>query len=140
MATISLMAVLMTGLLSDSTVAKPNSLGLLKVFREMPDKTLQLLARYPSMGMGLTGASDRRIDLVAQDTDGPFKVRFEQEDPAQPAWILVDPTRTTGVLWWRRSLRVVLRPDELSAAQTGVGSLSSPVAEFLKTVADRTSP
>jgi hypothetical protein len=110
----------------------------LKTLDALPDLTRQLEARHPSMGMGLTGPDDLRLGRFVREVRVPFKLASHVVGTTAASYILVDPTRRSGFLWWRRATVVVARAEELQAARAGQAPLSPEVVSFLSKVAPGT--
>jgi hypothetical protein len=110
----------------------------LKAFDALPDRTMTLLARFPSMGMDLTGPRDSRIGLLAHEFDAPFKLSLRFSGRPSPTFVLVDPKRRTGFLWWKRVKTVVVGAEEIQAARSGLVPLSPDVVSFLDVSAPAT--
>jgi hypothetical protein len=100
----------------------------------LPDLTAKMHAQSPSTGMNLSGPYDIRIGRFARDVAAPFKLAMAEFGRTAPSWILVDPTRRSGVLWLRRITVVVVPARDLQAARDGKSSLPGDALSFLNRI------
>ncbi len=127
-------------LLAVAAAAAPIMNDPLKTLDALPDLTQNLLAKYPSMGMGLAGPDDMRLGRFARETGTPFKLASNVAGATAPSYILVDPTRLSGFLWRRSFTVVAVDAAQIQGARAGKSPLSPDVVAFLKSVQWGTGP
>lgn len=99
----------------------------LKLIDSLPNRMSEMLALSPSMGMGFTGLSDSRIDLIAIKENSAFKLM----DHVGKRVILVNPKKQTGFLWWRHAKRAAVSTQVVEDARAGKSRLPPDVSNFL---------
>lgn len=125
------MKILAAALLVGAVASAAAPMDQLKTLDALPDLTQTFLAKHPSMGMGLAGPDDMRLGRFAREIGSPFKLSSNVPGTTAPSYILVDPTRRSGFLWWRSATVVVVRAEELQAARAGKAPLPPNVLSFL---------
>ncbi len=97
----------------------------------LPDKTHQLLAKYPSMGMGIAGINDLRIKYLAQLEKDSFKIEINYASKLQNI-ILVNAKKWKGWLWWRNPKKIQISISKLNQIRQGKTFFTAKEKKFIQ--------
>lgn len=102
----------------------------LQKIENLQDKTNLLLAKYPSMGMGIIGIYDSRIKFIAQQEKESFKITIQPTSKPQTL-ILVNARKWTGFFWWKEPKQLEVSISKLDQIRQGKTSFSPKEIKFI---------
>lgn len=94
-------------LVSVGMTNEKNSSDLSEKLLSIPDATYEVTKKLPSLL--LTSPTDSRINELAKNKKELFLIKIQDVD--KTLVVIVDPNSTEGMLWWKKSLQLILTLD-----------------------------